>query len=150
LAQHRTVKLFVLALGWKQGSAASLFAGVACETRPRPCSTFRIRRRSPYLILFVRAARRVRMGCLVVIIFLAFPRIALAVLFFFSNYIERAYHGLIVPLLGFIFLPLTTLVYAWIVNSHLPVAGLNLILLIIAVVIDLGSIGHGASRRRRD
>ena len=52
------------------------------------------------------------MGCLILIVFLAFPRLALLLLFFFSNYIERAYHGLLIPLLGFIFLPLTTLVYA--------------------------------------
>ena len=90
------------------------------------------------------------MGCLILLIFLAFPRIALAVLFFFSNYIERAYHGLLVPLLGFLFLPLTTLVYAWIMNTHQPVAGINLILLLVAALIDLGSIGGGASRRRRD
>jgi hypothetical protein len=90
------------------------------------------------------------MGCLIVLVFLAFPRIALLLLFFFSNYIERAYHGLLIPLLGFLFLPLTTLVYAWMTNTHQPIAGLNLILLIVAVVIDLGSIGHGASRRRSD
>jgi hypothetical protein len=90
------------------------------------------------------------MGCLILIVFLAFPRLALALLFFFTNYIERAYHGLLIPLLGFIFLPLTTLVYAWMINTHQPIAGLNLILLIVAVVIDLGSIGHGASRRRGD
>jgi hypothetical protein len=90
------------------------------------------------------------MGCLLLIIFLAFPRIALALIFFSSNYIERAYHGMLVPLLGFLFLPLTTLVYAWIANTHQPVAGINLILLVIAVLIDLGSLGGGASRRRRD
>jgi len=54
----------------------------------------------------------VRMPCLLLILFAAFPRIALVLLFFFSNYLQRAYHGLILPILGFIFLPLTTLVYA--------------------------------------
>lgn len=90
------------------------------------------------------------MGCIVLVIFLAFPRIALALLFFFSNYIERAYHGLLVPFLGFLFLPLTTLVYAWMTNSRMPIAGLNLILLVVAVLVDLGSLGGGASRRRSD
>jgi len=50
--------------------------------------------------------------CLLLIILLAFPRIALVLLFLFSNYLQRAYHGLILPLLGFLFLPLTTLAYA--------------------------------------
>jgi len=43
---------------------------------------------------------------------------------------------------------LTTLVYAWLVNSGLPVSGINLIWLILAVVVDLGGIGGGYSRRR--
>ena len=89
------------------------------------------------------------MPCLLVILVLAFPRVVLALLFFLSNYLDRAYHGLLVPLLGFIFLPLTTLAYAWMVNSHLPLEGVNLIILIIAVVIDLGGLGGGEWHRRR-
>jgi hypothetical protein len=89
------------------------------------------------------------MPCLLLIIFLAFPRIALVLIFFFSNYLERAYHGLILPIIGFIFVPLTTLVYAWMVNTNRPIAGLNLILLIIAVVVDLGGLGGGGTYRRR-
>jgi hypothetical protein len=86
--------------------------------------------------------------CLLLILFAAFPRIALAVLFFFSNYLTRAYHGLIVPFLGFLFLPLTTLAYAWMVNTGMAVAGGNLIILIIAVVIDVGGLGGGEYHRR--
>jgi hypothetical protein len=78
-----------------------------------------------------------------------FPRIALVLLFFFSNYIERAYHGILLPLLGFIFLPLTTIVYAWMLNNNVPTVGINLLWLIIAVIIDLGSLGGGYSSRRR-
>ena len=89
------------------------------------------------------------MPCLLLILVVAFPRVALVLLFVFSNYIQRAYHGLLLPLLGFIFLPLTTLVYAWMVNSNLPIAGLNLLILIIAAVIDVGSLGGGEYHRRR-
>ncbi|MGA9939473.1 MAG: hypothetical protein WBP92_14590, partial [Candidatus Acidiferrales bacterium] len=78
------------------------------------------------------------MGCLLLILFLAFPRIALLLLYFFTNYLQRAYHQLLVPLLGFIFLPLTTLAYAWMVNTGRPTVGVNLIILLVAVVIDLG------------
>jgi hypothetical protein len=88
------------------------------------------------------------MGCLLLILFLAFPRIALLLIFFFSNYLERAYHGLLVPLLGFIFLPLTTLVYAWMANTHQPMAGINLVILIVAVVIDVGGLSSGEYHRR--
>jgi hypothetical protein len=86
--------------------------------------------------------------CLLLIVFLAFPRIALLLLFLFSNYVQRAYHGLILPLLGFLFLPLTTLVYAWMVNTGQLIAGVNLLILIIAVVIDLGGLGGGEYHRR--
>ncbi len=90
------------------------------------------------------------MPCLVLIVLLAFPRIALVLIFLFSNYLQRAYHGLLLPLIGFLFLPLTTLAYAWMVNTRQPIAGINLVILVIAVVIDLGGLGHGASRRRRE
>lgn len=88
------------------------------------------------------------MPCLILILLVAFPRIALAVLFFTSNYLERAYHGLLLPLLGFLVLPLTTLVYAWMVNNSQPTAGINLLLLIVAVVVDLGGLSGGAYHQR--
>jgi hypothetical protein len=87
------------------------------------------------------------MPCLLLILGLAFPRLVLLLLFFFTDFLSRAYHGLLLPLLGFIFLPLTTLIYAWIVNSGAPVAGFYLVALVICVVADLGLIGHGATRR---
>jgi len=69
-------------------------------------------------------------------------------MFLFSNYLQRAYHSLLILALGFLFLPLTTIVYAWLVNSHRRMDGLNLFLLILAVVADVGGLRHGASRRR--
>jgi len=87
--------------------------------------------------------------CLLVILVAFFPRIALVLLFFFSSFLERAYHGLLIPLLGFIFLPLTTIVYAWMVNTGHALAGINLIILIVAVIIDLGGWGGGYHRSRR-
>ena len=92
--------------------------------------------------------RLLGMPCLLVILTLAFPRFVLLLLFLFTSYIGRAYHGFILPLVGFIFLPVTTIAYAWIVNSHHPTEGVYLIILIIAVVLDVGSLGHGEYRRR--
>jgi len=88
------------------------------------------------------------MPCLLLILFFAFPRIALVLLFLSSNYLQRAYHGLLLPLLGFLFLPLTTLAYAWMTNTRQPIAGINLLILIIAVVIDLGGLSGGEYHRR--
>jgi hypothetical protein len=89
------------------------------------------------------------MPCLIVILVLAFPRIVLACLFLFSNYLQHAYHGLVLPVLGFFFLPLTTLAYAWMMNSHMPLEGINLVILIIAVIIDVGGLGGGEYHRRQ-
>ena len=89
------------------------------------------------------------MPCLLAIVVLAFPRVVLVLMWLFSNTLDRAYHGLIIPLLGFIFLPITTIVYAWLVNSHMPIAGFNLVILVIAVLLDAGSHGSSAAYRRR-
>ncbi len=89
------------------------------------------------------------MACLLLLVVVLFPRIVLALLFFFSHYLDRAYHGLLIPLLGFLILPLTTLAYAWMVNTGQPTAGVNLLILLIAVVIDLGGLGGGEFHRRR-
>jgi hypothetical protein len=89
------------------------------------------------------------MPCLLVLIILAFPRLVLAVMYLTSTYLQRAYPDFIVPLLGFFFLPLTTLTYAWEINSHRPMEGINLIFLLVAVIVDLGGLGGGESHRRR-
>ncbi len=85
------------------------------------------------------------MPCLLTLAILAFPRVILVLLWLFSNYLDRAYHGLVLPLIGFIFLPITTIAYAWMINSHLPLQGINLVILIVAVLLDVGS--HGGSAR---
>jgi hypothetical protein len=88
------------------------------------------------------------MPCLLVLLVLAFPRVILVVMFFTSTYLQRAYQGLLLPLLGFFFLPLTTLVYAWMQNNHRPLEGTNLLILVVAAVIDAGGLGGGEWHRR--
>ena len=83
------------------------------------------------------------MPCLLVLLIMSFPRIVLACMWFFTDMLGRAYDGLLIPLLGFFFLPITTVVYAWLVNAHRPLEGVNLIILIVAVVLDAGSSNGG-------
>jgi hypothetical protein len=89
------------------------------------------------------------MPCLLVLVVLLFPRVVLVLMFIFTNYLRRAYHDLLIPILGFIFLPLTTIAYAWMVNNHQPIDGVNLIIIIVAVIIDIGGLGGGEWHRRR-
>jgi hypothetical protein len=88
------------------------------------------------------------MCCLSLILVLLFPRVILVVLFLLSSYLQRAYHRLLVLLIGFIFLPLTTLAYAWMAHNRMPLEGANLIVLVVAVVLDIGGLGGGEWRRR--
>ncbi|HXJ43109.1 MAG TPA: hypothetical protein VNH18_27760 [Bryobacteraceae bacterium] len=88
------------------------------------------------------------MPCLVVFLILAFPRAVLVAMWFFTHLLSRAYDGLLLPVLGFIFLPITTIAYALMVNYHRPVEGINLIILIVAVLFDAGSHGSGRAYQR--
>ena len=90
------------------------------------------------------------MPCFLILAIVLFPRLVLALMWFFTTYLQSAFHhSLVLPLLGFFFLPLTTIVYAWEVNSHMPTAGINLLWLLIAVILDLGGLGGGAHRQSR-
>ena len=90
------------------------------------------------------------MPCLFFLLLLLSPRLALALLFFFSTYLNGPFsHNLLVLILGFIFLPITTLVYAWMFHSGMPVEGVNLVILLITALVDLGVVGGGYKHRRR-
>jgi hypothetical protein len=89
------------------------------------------------------------MPCLLVLAVLAFPRVVLVLMYLMSNYLQRAYENVLIPLLGFFFLPVTTIVYAWLVNTKSPLEGINLLYLIVAVLIDAGGLGGGEWHRRR-
>jgi len=89
------------------------------------------------------------MPCLLLIVVLAFPRVVMVLMFLFSNYLQRAFHSLLIPLFGFFFLPLTTLVYAWLTNTGQPIEGVNVIILIVAVLLDAGGLGGGEYHRRQ-
>ena len=89
------------------------------------------------------------MPCLLLVGILAFPRIILVLMWLFSTVLDRAYHGILLPILGFIFLPVTTIVYAWLVTNNMPLEGINILFLVLAVLIDAGSHGGGARYYKR-
>ncbi len=90
------------------------------------------------------------MPCLLLALLLASPRIVLFCLWFFTNMVARTFHGLLFPILGFIFVPLTTIAYVWMYTHHMEIEGINLVIIVVCVVVDLGSGSSTRYRRIRD
>lgn len=87
-------------------------------------------------------------ACLFALLAASAPRLALILMWIFRNgWLDRAFDSFIVPLLGFIFLPLTTVIYVLVYPGGL--SGFDWVLLVVGVLIDLGSYGSGARGRRR-
>lgn len=87
------------------------------------------------------------MPLLLLILGFLFPRFFIVVLYFVTDWFGNAFDGILIPLLGFIFLPVTTLSYgvatyffgaAW--------SGTGLIVMILALIVDLGLMRSGTKR----
>ena len=85
------------------------------------------------------------MGCLFALIALITPRFILFILWLFTNYLNTAFSSGWGGLLGFLFLPTTTIAYAIAQNEFTTVTGgieaAGIILIVLGVVIDLGMLG---------
>jgi hypothetical protein len=86
--------------------------------------------------------------CCMALLALAAPRIAILLVVIFSDYIGNAYATTIVPLLGFFFMPTTTLAYAWAIHSRGSVEGFQVVVVVLAILIDLGIVGGSAKGTR--
>ncbi len=85
------------------------------------------------------------MGCLLALAGWFFPRFVMIVLVIVGDYIGRAYETTIWPLLGFFFMPFTTLAYAIIQNEGGGLQGWWIAFFVFAVLVDIGFIGGGSS-----
>ncbi len=92
------------------------------------------------------------MPCLLALLAVAFPRIAIVLLWLFTNFFRGVVypiHGIVIPVLGFLFLPLTLIVYTFLEKTSGPHLGTaQLIFVFIAVIVDLGLVGGGFRGRR--
>ena len=88
------------------------------------------------------------MPCLLAILIAAFPRVAIILLYLFTNFFTGVYASVLLPLLGFLFLPFTLIAYTFLTNMHQPHDITFLVVLFIAVIVDLGLLG-GSNRVRR-
>lgn len=92
-----------------------------------------------------------RVGCLLLILSAFAPRLVLVLLWLFGGrYLSVPFSTWILPLLGFIFMPFTTLAYAfaWHQNGG-SVGGLWIVLIVVAVLMDLGHFGGSARSVRK-
>ena len=72
------------------------------------------------------------------IVGLFFPRVLLFVILLATDWFGRAYETTIWPLLGFLFMPYTTLIYLWAaIQTNGNVGGGWIVLIVIAVLSDL-------------
>ncbi len=89
------------------------------------------------------------MGCFIVLLALFLPRVTLFCLWLFGDYLQRAFPGqILLPLMGFFFLPYTTLAWAY-ANLHGGVSGGNEVLVIIGALFDICSLGGSTHQTRR-
>ena len=88
------------------------------------------------------------MGCFVALFALISPRLALIVVWLFTNWLDRAYDEWVVPFIGFFLLPWTTLAYAamW-VSGGREVTGFEWFIVILAFLADLSSYSAGSRMR---
>ena len=90
------------------------------------------------------------MPCLVAVIALLFPRVLIVVLWLLTDWFSGVFNSLLWPVLGFIFLPVTMLWYSVVINNFGGVWSItNIIVMVLAVVIDMGSWGGGYKSRNR-
>ena len=89
------------------------------------------------------------MGCLFVILAAFSPRLALAFIWIFTTLVDRAFDGFLLPLLGLILLPWTTIFYVFAYNPIGGVTGIGWVFVALGFLFDLGAYGAGARERAR-
>jgi hypothetical protein len=87
------------------------------------------------------------MCCVLALLAFLGPRLALFLLLF-TNYLTRAFDGFLLPFLGFVFLPWTTIAWAIAQNELGGANGLGLLVIALGFLGDIGVLGGGARGRR--
>jgi len=90
----------------------------------------------------------VAVPCLIALIAVLSPRLAVILLWLFTNYVDRAFAGWFLPLLGVIFLPWTTLLYILVDIAPGPIHVAGWIVIGLGVVLDLSMHAQAARRRQ--
>ena len=91
------------------------------------------------------------MPCLIALLALIGPRVALVGVWWFSSMIDRAFDGILLPVLGFFMLPWTTLAYVVMYDiGTREVTGFEWFVVVLAFLGDVGAYGGGSRARGND
>lgn len=89
------------------------------------------------------------MCCVLALLAFVGPRVVLVLLWLFANsYLSSAFDTFLWPLLGFLFLPWTTIGFALAMNSFGGPSGIGLLVVVVGFLLDIGVLGGGARGRR--
>jgi len=89
------------------------------------------------------------MGCLLVLLAAFAPRVTLFFVWIFSDLVDRAFAGFVIPLLGLLVLPYTTLFYVLAWSPVGGVSGWGWLVVALGFFCDLGHLAAGAMRGRQ-
>jgi hypothetical protein len=87
------------------------------------------------------------MCCIVALMGLIGPRVALLYAWIFTNEVDQAYDEFYIPLIGFFVLPWTTLFYALAYAPIVGVEGFGVFLVLIGVLLDISTWAAGPRAR---
>ena len=90
------------------------------------------------------------MGCIILLLTMISPRLVVFLVWVFNRTRWDLVfdNGIFLPLLGFLFLPFTTLIYIFAVNPLTgQISAFGWIWLILALIVDLSSYGGNAYRK---
>jgi hypothetical protein len=84
-------------------------------------------------------------GCVLIFLALLVPRVTMVAIWLLTTWFQAVFDTLLWPVLGFLFMPYTTLAYmaAVLNNGAGAISPGWLVLIIIAVLADLGHMGGG-------
>jgi hypothetical protein len=88
------------------------------------------------------------MPCCLLTLTALFPRVAL-ILMWLAGYGGRAFETVVWPVLGFVLMPYTTCAYAIGMNEAGGFRGWTLVVLIVAVILDIGNHSGGGAYSTR-
>jgi hypothetical protein len=88
------------------------------------------------------------MCCVLALLAFLGPRLVLFLLFLLTNYLNRAFDSFLLPLLGFLFVPWTTIAWAIAQNEFSGANGIGLLVIVLGLLADIGVLGGGARGRR--